>query len=202
MRISTELTRNSCNNMTKLNVLLQKSCLTMTSMHGLRWIHSFTVLQLKPCCFYLTPLYWFSNISWFNLSLLFPNPFVIHYGLHVILRVLVLNCCCFRKQIVLGIQTMQCIYGYLHAFAFYLALFVLVWEHLWPVFESQPTSWAGKTLYRSSPVVLNPNSRGQETAKARTQTVAIMTETLLRELWVVLYSTGITTAIYLHRSKN
>ena len=50
---------------------------------------------------------------------------------------------------------------------------------------------------RCSPVVLNPNSRGQETAKARTQTEAIMMDTRLRELCVVLYRTGITTAVYL-----
>lgn len=50
------------------------------------------------------------------------------------------------------------------------------------------------------PVVLKPNSKGQETAKARIHTVAIMTDTLLRELSVVLYSTGITTAVYLQRN--
>lgn len=47
------------------------------------------------------------------------------------------------------------------------------------------------------PVVLKPNSRGQETAKARTQTVAIIIKTLFLERWVVLYKTGITTAVYL-----
>ena len=48
------------------------------------------------------------------------------------------------------------------------------------------------------PVVLKPNSRGQDTAKARTHTVAIIIKTLFRERWVVLYKTGITTAVYLH----
>lgn len=51
------------------------------------------------------------------------------------------------------------------------------------------------------PVVLKPNSRGQETAKARTQTVAIITKTLFLERWVVLYKTGITTAVYLHTDR-
>lgn len=50
------------------------------------------------------------------------------------------------------------------------------------------------------PVVLKPKSKGQETAKARIHTVAIITDTLLRELSVVLYSTGITTAVYLQRN--
>lgn len=49
----------------------------------------------------------------------------------------------------------------------------------------------------TSPVVLKPNSRGQETAKARTQTVAIMRKTLFLERWLVLYMTGMTTAVYL-----
>lgn len=47
------------------------------------------------------------------------------------------------------------------------------------------------------PVVLKPNSKGQETAKARTHTVAIMAKTLFLDRWVVLYKTGITTAVYL-----
>lgn len=58
-----------------------------------------------------------------------------------------------------------------------------------------------KDLFKVSstwPVVLKPNSRGQETAKARTHTVAIITKTLFLERWVVLYRTGITTAVYLH----
>lgn len=48
-------------------------------------------------------------------------------------------------------------------------------------------------------MVLNPNSSGQETAKARTQTTAIIRNTLFLERWVVLYKTGITTAVYLPR---
>lgn len=47
-------------------------------------------------------------------------------------------------------------------------------------------------------MVLKPNSRGQETAKARTHTVAIITKTLFLERWLVLYMTGITTAVYLY----
>lgn len=58
----------------------------------------------------------------------------------------------------------------------------------------------GRETSALSPVVLKPNSKGQETAKARIHTVAIMTDTLLRELSVVLYSTGITTAVYLKRN--
>lgn len=46
-------------------------------------------------------------------------------------------------------------------------------------------------------MVLKPNSSGQETAKARTQTTAIIIKTLFLERWVVLYKTGITTAVYL-----
>lgn len=46
-------------------------------------------------------------------------------------------------------------------------------------------------------MVLKPNSRGQETVKARTHTVAIIIKTLFLERWVVLYRTGITTAVYL-----
>lgn len=46
-------------------------------------------------------------------------------------------------------------------------------------------------------MVLKPNSRGQETAKARTHTVAIIANTLFLERCVVLYKTGITTAVYL-----
>ncbi|KAG7225017.1 hypothetical protein INR49_014472 [Caranx melampygus] len=42
-----------------------------------------------------------------------------------------------------------------------------------------------------------PNSRGQDTAKAKTHTVAIIAKTLFLERWVVLYKTGITTAVYL-----
>lgn len=48
-------------------------------------------------------------------------------------------------------------------------------------------------------MVLKPNSRGQETAKARTHTVAIIAKTLFLERWVVLYKTGITTAVYLQK---
>lgn len=49
------------------------------------------------------------------------------------------------------------------------------------------------------PVVLKPKSSGQETVKARTHTVAIITKTLFLERWVVLYRTGITTAVYLQK---
>lgn len=48
-------------------------------------------------------------------------------------------------------------------------------------------------------MVLKPNSSGQETAKARTQTMEIIIKTLFLERWVVLYKTGITTAVYLQR---
>lgn len=48
-------------------------------------------------------------------------------------------------------------------------------------------------------MVLKPKSSGQETAKARTQTTEIIVKTLFRERWVVLYKTGITTAVYLRR---
>lgn len=53
------------------------------------------------------------------------------------------------------------------------------------------------SMLLTSPVVLKPNSKGQETAKARTHTVAIIMKTLLLERWEVLYKTGITTAVYL-----
>jgi len=46
-------------------------------------------------------------------------------------------------------------------------------------------------------VVLKPNSSGQETVKARTHTVPIITDTLFLERYVMLYRTGITTAVYL-----
>jgi hypothetical protein len=55
-----------------------------------------------------------------------------------------------------------------------------------------------KDRNRQRPVLLSPNSRGQEIAKERNHTTAIIRATLLLELYLVLYSMGIATAVYLH----
>lgn len=67
----------------------------------------------------------------------------------------------------------------------------------WFFATMHPDRKIGVLMLLTWPVVLKPNSSGQETVKARTHTVAIITKTLFLERWVVLYKTGITTAVYL-----